>query len=350
MIPSRHDRLPTASNILVIGAGIAGLTAARALQGRGHRVTVLDKGRAPGGRVSTRRVVDEDADRPEFKRLSYDHGAQYFTVRDPRFDAEVQAWHKARIIQVWQGKLAAFDSEGREAVEDAYTRWVGVPGMSAIPRHLAQGLDVHCTVRVASLVRDRRDGAQGWFASADASGDGLGPFDAVVVAVPATQAAPLVAASPALAEAASAVHMQPCWATAVTFADRVVTRFDAAFVSNSPLGWIARDNSKPKRGLAETWILHATPTWSAAHFNDPSQAVSAFLLNAFGDLVPSRLPLPVHIAEHRWSLACANPPLSVGVLHDRERHLVVCGDWCAGNRIEGAFSSGVEAAEALDGG
>lgn len=335
------------SNILVIGAGIAGLTAARALQERGHVVTVLDKGRAPGGRVSTRRVVDDDADRPEFTRLSYDHGAQYFTVRDPRFEAEIQAWHKARIIQVWQGKLAAFDSEGREALEDGYTRWVGVPGMSAIPRHLAQGLDVHCPVRVGSLVRDRGNGAEGWYATPAGGGEGFGPFDAAVVAVPAAQAAPLVAASPALAEAASAVHMHPCWATAVTFADRVLTRFDAAFVSNSPLGWVARDNSKPKRGLAETWMLHATPLWSAAHFDDPPQAVSAFLLNAFGDLVPSRLPLPVHVAEHRWSLACASPPLSVGVLCDSERNLVVCGDWCAGNRIEGAFLSGLQAAEAL---
>ena len=119
-------------NALVIGAGLAGLTAARALTARGHAVQVVDKGGAPGGRLATRRIVDGDADRPEHASLAFDHGAQYFTVRDARFAAEVEAWHKARVVQVWHGKLASFDSEGREAVADDHTRWVGVPGMSAI--------------------------------------------------------------------------------------------------------------------------------------------------------------------------------------------------------------------------
>jgi len=331
---------------LVIGAGISGLTAARRLQERGHTVTVLDKGRSPGGRVSTRRVVNDDADRPELTRLTYDYGAQYFTVRDQRFEAEVRAWHEARIVRVWHGVLAAFDSEGREAVDDRHARWVGVPGMSAIPRHLAEGLDVHCHVRVSSLQRDTRNGTMDWYANT-ADGGAFGPFEAVIVAVPSTQAAPLVLGSPALVEAAHGVKMYPCWATAVTFEGRVATRFDAAFVSNSPLGWIARDSSKPGRGLAETWVLHATSSWSVAHFNDPPEAVSPFLLNAFGDLVPGRLPLPVHVAAHRWWLACADPPLAIGALADEELKLVMCGDWCAGNRIEGAFLSGLEAADAL---
>jgi predicted NAD/FAD-dependent oxidoreductase len=49
--------------ILVIGAGLAGLTAARRLQDRGHTVVVVDKGRAPGGRMATRRILDDEADR-----------------------------------------------------------------------------------------------------------------------------------------------------------------------------------------------------------------------------------------------------------------------------------------------
>ncbi len=83
-------------NVLTIGAGIAGLTAARRLQENGHTVTVLDKGRAPGGHMATRRVLNGDADRPELAELAFDHGAQYFTARDARFAHEVEGWHKAR--------------------------------------------------------------------------------------------------------------------------------------------------------------------------------------------------------------------------------------------------------------
>ena len=333
--------------ILTIGAGIAGLTAARRLQERGHTVTVLDKGRAPGGRVATRRILNGDADRAELAELAFDHGAQYFTVRDGRFASEVEAWHKARVAKVWHGKLASFDSEGREPVEDAHTRWVGVPGMSAIARHLARGLDVQCGVRVVDLARaDAAGGSRAWLATL-ADGRALGPFDAAIVATPAPQAAPLVAASPLLSSAVGAMPMHPCWSVMVAFDDRVATPFDAAFVTSSPLGWMARDRSKPHRGLAETWVLHASAEWSLAHVDDDPDAVGPFLLNAFADLVRARLPLPVHLGAHRWRFACGHPPSNHGAVSDADLRLVACGDWCAGNRIEGAFLSGVAAADAL---
>jgi renalase len=334
--------------ILVIGAGLAGLTAARLLKERGHVVTSVDKGRAPGGRLATRRVVNGDADRPEHASLAFDHGAQYFTVRDARFASEVEGWHKARVVQVWHGKLAAFDSEGREAVEDDETRWVGVPGMSGIGRHLARGLDLACGVRVEALEHASEAAPPAWLARTT-TGSALGPFDTVVVAVPAPQALPLVSASPVLSAAIGAVGMHPGWAVLVAFADRVPAPFDGAFVASSPLGWVARNRSKPQRDLAETWVLHAGAEWSAAHVDDDAEAVGPFLLNAFADLVRAPLPRPVHLSAHRWRYACADPPLAVGALIDRDQRLIVCGDWCAGNRIEGAYLSGLAASEAAEG-
>jgi predicted NAD/FAD-dependent oxidoreductase len=326
----------------VIGAGIAGLSAARALQGRGHAVTVVDKARAPGGRASTRRVLDGDADRADLASLAFDHGAQYFTIRDPRFATEVESWHRARVVQVWHGILAAFDSEGREPVDDECTRWVGVPGMSAIARHLARGLDVQCGTRVAALDRAR----SAWRAMTS-DGRSLGPYDAVVLSVPAPQAVPLLGASPALSRTAASVSMHPCWAALVAFEDRVSTPFDAAFVGSSPLGWIARDRSKPRRGLAETWVLHGSAAWSAAHVEDDPEAVGPFLLNAFADLVRARLPRPAHLGAHRWRHACADLPSAIGALVDPAMALAACGDSCAGNRLEGAYLSGLAAANAL---
>lgn len=327
--------------VLVIGAGIAGLTAARWLQDEGHTVTVAEKGRGPGGRVSTRRVLNGDADRAELTSIAFDHGAQYFTVRDARFNLEVERWHKARIVQLWHGKLASFDSEGREPVEDDHARWVGVPGMSAIGRHLARGLDVQCDTPIARL--EHEGDTPRWMATT-ASGQTLGPFDAVIVTTPAPQALALVSASALLTQAIGDVRMHPCWAALVAFEAPVSTPFDAAYVLSSPLGWIARDRSKPHRGLAETWVLHASADWSRAHADDPADAVGPFLLNAFADLVRARLPLPVYLGAHRWRFAAADPPLAAGALADPDARLYAAGDWCAGNRIESAFLSGLAAA------
>ena len=329
--------------ILVIGAGVAGLTAARMLSQAGHAARVVDRARAPGGRLATRHVLNDEADRPEHASLAFDHGAQYFTVRDARFASEVESWQQARIVQAWQGKLATFDSEGREAIEDGQTRWAGVPAMSAIGRHIARELDLTCGVRVNALVR----GGVGWTAPT-ARGDILGPFDAVVLAVPAPQAVSLLTAAPKLAEVAGRVAMHPCWAALAAFDDRVKAPFDGAFVSSSPLGWIARDRSKPRRQSAETWVLHAAADWSTSHLGDSPDAVGPFLLNAFADLVRAQLPHPVHLSAHRWRYACADPALAVGALADDDARLVVCGDWCLGNRVEAAFLSGRAAAERIN--
>jgi renalase len=340
---------------LIVGAGVAGLTAARHLRASGWTATVVDKGRAPGGRVSTRRVLNGDADRPEHASMSFDHGAQYFTARDPRFAAEVERWVGEGAARAWAGVFAAFDSEGRDPVANDGGRWVGTPGMSTIGRVLARGLDVRCRTTVTAIEpvpaaadRGSSDASPAWQAAL-AHGEVLGPFEAVIISTPAPQAVPLLAAAPALAKAAADVRMQPCWAVMVAFDARVTAPFDAAFVSASPLAWIARDRSKPHRDLAETWVLHASGPWSAAHLDDGADAVGPFLLNAFADLVRAPLPLPVHLAAHRWRYACADPPLSQGVLVDAERRIAVCGDWCAGNRVEGAYLSGLAAAAAVVG-
>jgi renalase len=200
---------------------------------------------------------------------------------------------------------------------------------------------VHSGTEISAL--DHEGHTSRWLAATTA-GHTLGPFDAVIVATPARQALRLVSASTLLTQAIGRVHMHPCWAALVAFDEAVSTPFDAAYVTSSPLGWIARDRSKPQRGLAETWVLHASAAWSGAHLDDAADTVGPFLLNAFADLVRARLPLPVYLGAHRWRLACADPPLAVEALADADRRLYAAGDWCAGNRVEGAFLSGLAAA------
>ncbi|MDO8677636.1 MAG: FAD-dependent oxidoreductase, partial [Acidobacteriota bacterium] len=159
------------------------------------------------------------------------------------------------------------------------------------------------------------------------------------------QAKALVTGTPALETRLAAVTMKPCWAVLAAFEEPVAARFDAAFVSGSALGWIARNQSKPKRDWKiDTWVLHATTTWSAAHVADEDDLVGAFLMEAFEDLVRAGLPRAFYATAHRWRYAVANPPLAIGAIHDAESRITLCGDWCAGPRVEDAFLSGLTAA------
>ena len=121
--------------VVVIGAGLAGLIAAQQLRNSGHDVVVLDKGKSPGGRLATRRIGD----------ATLDHGAQFFTVREPEFEHHVQQWIQAGVIREW---CKGFSKQ------DGHPRYIGAHGMNGIAKHLAQGIDVRCNTFVFEVTRN----------------------------------------------------------------------------------------------------------------------------------------------------------------------------------------------------
>ncbi len=315
----------TGRRVAVVGAGIAGLAAARRLALAGADVELFDKGRAPGGRVSTRRHGE----------LRFDHGAQYFTARDPSFERVVSDWCARGVAAVWDERVAAIGNGAVEPARGDETRYVGVPAMSAIARDLANGLRVACEQRVTEV---ERTGEQ--WRLAFQNGPARGGFDAVVLATPAPQAAPLLAAVPAFADRVARVTMQPCHAVLVALPKPLEVDFGGAFVSNSPLAWIARDASKPGRAKRECWVLHTTPEWSSAHRDDDADDVAGALLAALGAALGRSIPDPLHCTTHRWLFARSARPLGEPCLWDPQVRVGVCGDWAFGGRVENAFRSG----------
>lgn len=89
-----------ATHIAIVGAGLAGLACARELTAAGVAVTLFDKSRGVGGRSSTRRVTLADG-----TALSFDHGAQYFTVREANFRRLVDRGAAAGMLARWQPRL-----------------------------------------------------------------------------------------------------------------------------------------------------------------------------------------------------------------------------------------------------
>ncbi|MGD8439256.1 MAG: FAD-dependent oxidoreductase [Holophagae bacterium] len=320
----------TPLEVAVIGAGLSGLACARTVADHGHRVRVYDKARGPGGRMSTRRAG----------ALRFDHGAQYFTVRDPRFARFVRSRHDDDLVAQWNGIIAVVRNGEVTIDEESTVRYVGVPGMNAVCRHLAADLEVAYGVRAAGL---ERDGGR-WLLFSE-TGERHGPFDAVVVSAPAPQTAALLAdAAPGLAERAASVGMAPCWAAMVAFPGPLELPFDGAFVHDSPLSWVARNGSKPGRPAGETWVLHGSPEWSHDNLELDAEVAAGRLFGALSDAVGRDLSRPSHLVAHRWRFALPTDPLRDPCLFDQSAAIAACGDWCGGPRVEGAFLSGCAAA------
>lgn len=316
-------------SIAVIGAGMAGLAAARALAADGQPARIFDKGRGPGGRMAHRRA------RLHAEEVSFDHGAQYFTARDERFRAVVDRWTRAGVVDVWSPQRAAGRPEE--------TWYVGRPGMNAMLRDMASRCDVSWSARVTGIL----GAAQDWWLQME---DGLeeGPFRQLVVALPAEQAAELLASqAPGLAAAARSVRTLPCWSVMLAFGAPTGVPLDVYERGNAsgPVAWAARNSSKPGRGSAETWILQAGADWSAANIEAAPETVADVLARDFCASIGA--PEPELSLAHRWRFARVHTPLGEPCLIDRPLGIATCGDWHLGPRVEAAWLSGHALGEKL---
>jgi renalase len=165
-------------SIAVIGAGLAGLSCATALREQGHRVQVFEKSRGVGGRMSTR----------NFESWACDHGAQYFTARDPSFAQQVDIWLKAGAAALWDAQITSFDAQGWQTIQSSSGRYVGTPSMTAPAKHLARGLEIHFSTTIDQLLRQD----QVWKLHCKERGLLETHFDTLVLAIPSKQAEPLV--------------------------------------------------------------------------------------------------------------------------------------------------------------
>jgi predicted NAD/FAD-dependent oxidoreductase len=319
--------------VAIVGAGMAGLACAAQLRAAGVSVSVFDKGRRPGGRMSTRGVDD---------KLSFDHGCQFFSANDPSFDQQVKSWIEAGVVSAWRGTVVELGRGRITQKATARTRYAGLPEMSAVCSHLATGIDVRSGVDVNEVRRiDNK-----WHLLRD-TGASLGQFDALIVATPPAQAEKLMTHSPSLLVAARGVRMSSCWTVMLAFEERVGSSFDGAVVHNSPLSWIARNSSRAGRiDTTDCWVGQSSAEWSTERRGASRDAIVAELADEFCKLVGISAK-PDYLAGHRWKYAIPTTPLDKDCLFDDMLNVGLCGDWCLGNRVEAAWLSGTAAAKRL---
>jgi renalase len=322
-------------SIAIIGAGIAGAACAKVLAAQGLQVTVFDKGRRPGGRMSSKRT----------EQGYLDLGAQYFTARDTAFAAQCQHWLQQGVIDKWQGRLARLEGGDVIASPDATLRFIGVPSMQAPVVALLDTLTVHSACQIDRL---GFDGKRWQLFSANSS---LGQFDQLVLAIPQQQAETLLKSAITLdAELATlfaTAALLPCWAVNLQLQKRL-WHYDGIFAgSDSPLSWLARQSSKPGRCQGEYWLAHFSATFSQQQLAADSSDIADAALQALQQLTGE--PLSAKVSHcHRWRYAQQNPAFPhYGMVYRPALALGLAGDWLNGGRVENAWLSGVQLAQEI---
>ncbi|GAA0272242.1 NAD(P)/FAD-dependent oxidoreductase [Cryptosporangium japonicum] len=302
-----------ASDVQIIGAGVAGLACARAIAGAGHRVVVREAAAAVGGRMATR-VLDG---RP------VDLGASYLTARDEEFRTVVDDWVRRGLAHPWTNAFAVHTRLGSERTDDGPVRYGAAGGLRSLVEDLATGLLVSLEDRVTSVGPGPR--VNGW------------PADAVVLAMPDPQARRLLA--PECLDELGPLTESP-WSPGLAVAAGWAERswdVDGVFVHDDPaVEWIA-DDGRRRADTAPVLVAHTTAEFASEYADDPDSAIGPVV-----DTVRSILDID---DEPRWTFVQPWPqarPLEPQATpyHFGEARIGLCGDAWGSPRVETAWTSG----------
>ena len=318
--------------IAIVGAGLAGLTLARALQGHAE-VTMFDKSRGVGGRMASRRRLG----------FAFDHGAQYFTARSEAFRAVAEKALAAGTLGLWPQEIVTLPA-GVAAASPRTPEpfYIGMPSMTGLAAAMAQGQDIRLETHVSAL---RRVDAK-WQLVDDRAGS-LGLFDLVVSTVPAPQAERLMPAAFSGCNVLQSVRMAGCFTLMIGGLQPPELDFHAARVDHPILSWVAVNNSKPGRDTPFSLVVHSRNDWAQIHIEDATEHVRRTMLSALEEVTGHNFAQASWIDLQRWRYASVDVAAGQPFLLDAENGLAACGDWCIGGRVEAAFESGNRLGEAM---
>lgn len=302
-------------HVTVVGGGISGLACARAVRDAGKSVRVLDRGRGPGGRLSSRTIEGR----------AVDLGASYVVADDGEFGRVVADWERRGLARRWTDTFSAIDADGSVSRKTGPLRWAAPRGFRSLALDLAVGLDVvseRAVAHVAPFRVDREDAGE------------------VVLAMPGPQAARLVGETPGGAQ-----DWEPVIAVVLRWDDR---RWDAdlhgAFVNDDPdIAFIADDGDRRGDG-APVLVVHSTGERARRHLDDPDAAIAPVIAAACRVLGVAEEPSSAH--AHRWTFA--RPTRTTGQSFLRTPGLSMCGDaWGESAAVRTAWTSGDALGRAL---
>lgn len=306
------------AHVAVVGAGMAGASAARRLTEGGLAVTLFDKGRQVGGRMAHR------GDRAT--GAGFDHGAQVMRAHHPAFRARLADWQARGVAAPW-GEPGSF---------------AAVPDMTAPVRDLLANLEIHVGRTVTEIARD----AEGWRLALAEADEGR-VFDALVLTPPGPQALRLLAAADLDLPGLERATYAPCWSLMLTGLDGDAVPGDILRRDDGPIAALFREETKPGRpGSPARLTVHAAAEWSRAHLEESPEAVRTALLAALAEQFGVRVA-PEAARAHRWRYAAVETSCGAPCLYDPGRRLGYAGDGCLGARIEAAYDSGLALAERL---
>ena len=305
--------------VLVIGSGIAGISASLKLKTYGVDSIIIDKGRFIGGRISSREIKDTNETNYFF------HGAQFFTAKTKSFKKIVEQGIKNDFIKEF-GNFNPPRFRGHKTMREFLTK-------------LTVNLNIQQNKKIISIKPGQKginvlnENIKAWQ-----------NFDAVISTIPSPQNFSLMENFPELRKTLDTSSYDSCIALMFSFDETPINipiYFDFSD-KKGILSWMACGSN------LNLWTAHTKGSYANKNLNQNKDQLKKEILLA----IQKALSKFQNISEinfhslHIWKYAKVKK-ISNGIQIDPVFPIALAGDFMEGSNVESAFISGEKAADLI---
>ena len=270
----------------------------------------------------------------------FDHGAQYFRAKTEAFKTWLEPFRLAGHVQAWVGQAVSISGDGQVVPRiDDEERLVFTPAMNAIGKIWLAGrpnVKAYLDCQIEAI----EGAAHDWHVRC--GDERFGPFEAVIMAIPAPQVLAMLPENTEMSEKLADVKMIGCHKLMLGYTDGEcdLPDWDSAHFNDDVLGFAAVNSRKPGRGGGDALVIQTNHQWSETHIETDLQEVTTQIKRRFSELTGLQTKATEYDRLHRWRYASTVNPLGLEFVYDGNMGLAAIGDWCLGSKVEDAFLSG----------
>ena len=308
------------SDIIVVGAGISGLTVANELNLAGTGVTVYEKARGTGGRLGSKRLKITDAvsanhapdDAQADLSVGFDLGASSFSAKSAEFQQYLQELMLQNIVA---------------KTDDSKGDYVAISRNSMLTRHLSKDINVSFSTKITGI--EFKDGK--WFLFGEPQADQRQPQKStvrvskhvgyqypsenviacckhLVLAAPAEQTTALLPKDHAALSWLTNINSDPVFVSSFILPSETLKDDDLNTIrqlSNTVIAEVSIEHAKPDRQNNGFQIIKLTTTsaWAQEHITKPLNEIESQLQTIFNETLSNLDINQTHTVTqytHRW--------------------------------------------------
>lgn len=318
----------------IVGAGIAGLAAARTLSTANVECTLFEANSEVGGRCTTESVGD----------FVFDSGATSIAPRGRSlatvmFDELSQEGLVKIELPIFVHVFGRISPGGGE--KNHMDRYTYVQGNVRLPKLLAEGMDVRLNQRIESLEQD----SGGYRIQGE-------HFEALVLTPPLPQIDPMLQSIGESRPFANARY-RPCLSVLLGYAQEIGPLHYHALIDpeqRHPLTWLSIESIKCTGRAPEgqcALVAQLSPDYSKNHFEADEATIVEEAVSHVERLYGPRFCDPAATHVRRWRYSQPETTALFDTVNRRGAKIMVASDGITGGRIEYSYDAGVRAAKTL---